>query len=112
MGVWFDSSVVELVELVRSLRGLLTEPIEAPLPEADWLSWRMVMFNPPELPVVGSVTPAIEKISNGCDSFAFASFNSFSYRRKERQRTKGKKRAAVGIRTRSLFFSADEFRRH
>jgi len=76
-GVWMDSSVVELVELVRSLRGLLTEPTEVPLPGADWLSWRMVMFNP-ELPLVGSVTPAIAKISNGCDSLALASFSSFS----------------------------------
>jgi hypothetical protein len=53
----------------------------------------MVMFNPPEPLLVGRVTPAIEKISNGCDSLALASFNSFSYRyKKERQFGEASKR--------------------
>jgi len=38
----------------------------------------MVMLSPPEFPLLGRLTPAIEKISKGWDSFALASFNSFS----------------------------------
>lgn len=83
MDVSLGISSVEGADL--SFRGLLTEPMVGAT--ADWLSWRMVMLSPPAVPLEGKFTPASEKISNGCDSFARCSFSSFSLSREKKEST-------------------------